>query len=282
MEQVTPRWWVSPPGPDESLRSCLARAADLYEADPGELWVQLNTDDPLPIGTIDDPSCAALLRVGEALGVPGASLRPHRLPDSRSQLAPHARMAICPACWLDDDAAKRPRGYRRSWTHVLRTTCPIHHAPLIIPRDRFKPDLAVALAAQQALTDCDREILNMIENFGTALEASLFRGAPWPAAWRSNPHSVRERLCEVSFSLGASRGPPLIANLSPTPTLAGFVHGPRHYWELREADGWEGFRQLVDPCERRAALWIVAWHSIPGLDQTLSPGWVDMPGLLNI
>ena len=280
MEKVSPRWWVSPPGPDESLSSCLARAATLYESEASELWSQLHAGAQQPAGTVDDPSCSALQRLGLALGVPAPTLRPHRLPDSPALLAPQARMAICPACWDEDDAAGRPRGYRRSWTHVLRTTCPVHHAPLMLPRDRLNPDLAAALAAQAALDEQDREILELIERFGAALEASLCENTPWPANWQGSPSSAREWLTRVSFDPGATRGPPLIANVSAPPALAGFVRGPRHYRELREADGWEAFRHLVDPCERRAALWVVAWQMMPALPVSYSPGWIDMPGIL--
>ena len=78
MDRRNLRWWVSPPGPDESLRSLLGRVADLYESEPGELWSRLNAGDPQAAGEVDDPSCAALHRMAQALGVPGASLQAHR------------------------------------------------------------------------------------------------------------------------------------------------------------------------------------------------------------
>ena len=79
MDRRNLRWWVSPPVPDESLRSLLGRVADLYESEPGELWSRLNAGDPQAAGEIDDPSCAALLRMGQALGVPGGDGQPGRL-----------------------------------------------------------------------------------------------------------------------------------------------------------------------------------------------------------
>jgi hypothetical protein len=151
---------------------------------------------------------------------------------------------------------------------------------LILPRDRLNPDLASALGVQAALDDHDRETLELIERFGAALEASLFESTLWPADWQGSPRSAREWLTRVTFDPGATRGPPLIANVSAPPALAGFIRGPRHYRELRGADGWEAFRHLVDPCERRAAIWLVAWQMMPAVPVSYSPGWIDIPGLL--
>lgn len=274
----TVRWWVAPPGPDESLSSLLVRVADLYESESSELWSRLNANDPHPAGTVDDPSCAALHRLGQAVGMSGAALQGHRLHDTPRQLAPEARLAICPRCWAEDREEGRPLGDRRAWASVLRTLCPIHGTPLVIPRDRRQPDLTTALEAVNALTAEDKQILALIERFGATLEASLFDGVEWPSNWRGNACSARQSLAQVSFNPGASRAPPLIANVSPSPTLAGFIHGPRHYREPNQTNGWAAFRRLASPCERRAALWIAAWRAIPGLETHLSPGWVDLPG----
>lgn len=276
MNRRNPRWWVSPPGPDESLRSLLARVADLYESEPGEVWSRLNAGDPQAAGEVDDPSCAALHRMAQALGVPGASLQAHRLHETPGLLAPAARAAMCPCCWAEDDAAGRPRSYRRAWAHVLRTVCPVHRVHLVIPRDRRQPDLAAAQAQQAALTPDDEQILSLIERFGATLEAALCGGAAWPAEWQGSAVSARRALVQVSLNPGGVRGPPVIANVCPSPTLASLVHGPLHYRGPGEAADWEAFRRLADPCVRRAALWVVAWQVVPDLPELCSPGWIDV------
>lgn len=276
MDRRNLRWWVSPPGPDESLRSLLGRVADLYESEPGELWSRLNAGDPQAAGEVDDPSCAALHRMAQALGVPGASLQAHRLHETPGLLAPAARTAICPCCWAEDDAAARPRSYRRAWAHVLRTVCPVHRVHLVIPRDRRQPDLATAQAQQAALTPDDLQILALIDRFGATLEAALCEGAAWPADWQGSAVSARQALVQVSFNPGGVRGPPVIANVCPSPTLASLVHGPLHHRGPGEAADWEAFRRLADPCVRRAALWVVAWQVVPHLKEFNSPGWIDV------
>ena len=276
MDRRNLRWWVSPPGPDESLRSLLGRVADLYESEPGELWSRLNAGDPQAAGEVDDPSCAALHRMAQALGVPGASLQAHRLHETPGLLAPAARTAICPCCWAEDDAAARPRSYRRAWAHVLRTVCPVHRVHLVIPRDRRQPDLTTAQAQQAALTPDDLQILALIDRFGATLEAALCEGAAWPADWQGSAVSARQALVQVSFNSGGVRGPPVIANVCPSPTLASLVHGPLHHRGPGEAADWEAFRRLADPCVRRAALWVVAWQVVPHLKEFNSPGWIDV------
>lgn len=276
MDRRNPRWWVSPPGPDESLRSLLARVADMYESEPGEVWSRLNAGDPQAAGEVDDPSCAALHRMGQALGVPGASLQAHRLHETPGLLAPAARTAMCPCCWVEDDAAGRPRSYRRAWAHVLRTVCPVHRVHLVIPRDRRQPDLAAAQAQQAALTPDDLQILALIDRLGATLESALCEGAPWPCDWQGSAVSARQALVQVSFNPGGVRGPPVIANVCPSPTLASVVHGPLHYRGPGEAADWEAFRRIADPCVRRAALWVVAWQVVPELPDIYSPGWVDV------
>lgn len=258
------------------MRSLLARVADLYESEPGEVWSRLNAGDPQAAGEVDDPSCAALHRMAQALGVPGASLQAHRLHETPGLLAPAARAAMCPCCWAEDDAAGRPRSYRRAWAHVLRTVCPVHRVHLVIPRDRRQPDLAAAQAQQAALTPDDGQILALIDRFGGTLEAALCDGAAWPADWQGSAISARQALVQVSLNPGGVRGPPVIANVCPSPTLASVVHGPLHYRGPGEAADWEAFRRIADPCVRRAALWVVAWQVVPDLPELCSPGWIDV------
>ena len=71
------RWWIPPPAADETLRSVLERAAALYHWEPQMLWRALNGDNLESSGSIDQPSCHALVRLGQALGMPALGLRQH-------------------------------------------------------------------------------------------------------------------------------------------------------------------------------------------------------------
>lgn len=265
------RWWIPPPAPDETLRSVLERAAALYHWEPGQLWQALNGEGATVAGTIDQPSCLALIRIGQALGMPAARLRQHRVPDVAWRLDPAARRAVCPICWELPTPQQEGLPELRSWTHVLRTHCPIHDTPLCLPVARHHAGTDSTKLA--ALTSDDLEVLSLIETFGTTLEQSLFFGASWPAPWRCGPIQARRLLVEVSSYNGEGAGHPLIANVAPSATLTSFIHGGRHLLQGGVAQDWEWFRSIADPAIRRAALWTAAWMTIPDLPQRLSPGW---------
>lgn len=264
------RWWISPPAPDETLRSVLERAAAFYHWEPERLWQELNSGDLGASGTIDQPSSRALIRLGQALGMSAVQLRQHRVPDAAWRLDPAARRAICPICWELPAPDGQPE--LRSWTRVLRTRCPTHDAPLCLPVSRHHA--GTDASKLEVLTPEDREVLRLIETFGTAVEASLFFGTPWPANWRCDVREARRLLVEVSTYTGEGSGHALIANVSPSATLTPFIHGWRHLLSGEGRRDWEWFRQVVDPAVRRAALWAVAWELVPDLPGHLSPGWV--------
>ena len=265
------RWWIPPPAADETLRSVLERAAALYHWEPQMLWRALNGDNLESSGSIDQPSCHALVRLGQALGMPALGLRQHCVPDVPWRLDPMARHAVCPICWDDAVMGDNEQAELRSWTHVLRTRCPIHEAPLCLPVSRHHAGTDATKLA--ALAAEDLEVLSLIERFGTVLEQSLFFGAPWPSDWRGGAWAARQLLVKVSSYDGEGSGHALIANVAPSEALTPFIHGGRHLSVGGGRQDWERFRRISDPAIRRAALWAVAWMRIPGLPQRLSPGW---------
>ncbi len=267
------RWWIPPPAPDETLRSVLERAAALYHWEPGQLWQALNGEGAAGAGTIDAPSSKGLVLLGRALGLPARQLREHLVDDAPWRLDPNARQAVCPICW-EQAASGDPQPELRGWTHVLRTWCPRHGAPLCLPVSRNHSGLDHRHVTM--LTDEDREILSLIDSFGATLERALFFGEPWPAHWQGCPQSARQRLLQVTFRRSDGTDSPLLANVAPGETLAPFVRCGRHVHAGGE-NTWEHFRGINDPAIRRAALWVVAWMSIPGLPASLSPGWGIMP-----
>jgi hypothetical protein len=266
------RWWIAPPAPAETLRSVLARAAGLYHWEPQMLWRALNVDDLESCGSVDQPSCRAMVRIGTALGLPVADLRPHRVCDAPWRLAPDARQAMCPVCWEQAVARDEATTELRSWTHVLRTRCPIHQAPLCLPVSRRHAGTDAGQLAALSVQDWD--VLALIERFGAALERSLFFGAPWPAGWRCSAQAARRLLVEATLYRGEETGFPLVANVAPSEALSPFVHGGRHRIAATAGrQDWSHFRKIADPATRRAALWATAWMVIPGLAQSLCPGW---------
>lgn len=266
------RWWISPPGLDESLRSVLNRAAALYECTPGELWASLNQDDPEPSGDVDDPSCAAMLRMSRALGVPSMILHSHRSPDAPWRIKPDAGRSFCPECWNADLACGRPRMLRRSWGHVLRTRCSIHGAPLLLAPETWARSSLRPTHSVRNLTPDEDRILDLIEEFGTTLEQSLYFKAPWPATWMSSAFGARSLLVSVSFNLGSTRDFALSRSVYAKGDLSELVYGPRRMLDPLRGPPWDAFRSIGDPAIRRAALWITAWNSIPALPEELSPG----------
>jgi hypothetical protein len=276
MSGNTIRWWISPPGPDETLRSLLDRAAALFECEPQSLWNDLHKDATTPAGDIDDPTTTALHRLAAAVGMSSIDLHRHRLPDAPWRLAPEARRTYCPQCHVDEIVAGRPITFRQEWTHVLRTQCPLHKVPLCLAQVGGVRGWPVSSRRGAERTTTDQSILDLIEMFGTSLEQSLFFGAPWPSQWRADPCTTRTLLLRVSLNLGKERAPVAVANVFPSAGLSTVIHGPVHLMEPVDGPPWDAFRAIADPAIRRAALWIAAWSCIPDLGNDLSPGWIDI------
>ena len=172
------RWWISPPAPEETLRSILERAAALYQREPQTLWRELNESADGADNDVDSPSCTALLRLARTLGVPAIRLRDHRVSDVPWRLEASARRAVCPVCWESGEGRPEAQVELRSWTHVLRTQCPIHGAPLCLPASRGHCGVRTHHIAVRA--DDEKAVLHLIERNGTVLDEDLFFGGPWP------------------------------------------------------------------------------------------------------
>lgn len=272
-------WWIPAPGEDELLRSVLGRAAALFECSPHKLWASLNEEDNRPSKDIDSPSPAALLRLAHALGIPAMALAAHRLPEALWRLVPEARRCYCPACWNENLRAGRPRTLRRAWTHVLRTKCAMHGHPLILAPDTWATTTSRYEHPIASFSQDEQNVMDLIESFGTALEGSLYFGAPWPKDWHGTPQIARSLLGAVSFNLGTERDFPPIRNVDAHGALAAFICSTRHLQEPFRGDTWAAFRAIVNPGVRRAALWAVAWVLVPDLPSSLSPGWFkDLDG----
>jgi hypothetical protein len=270
------RWWIAPPGPGETLRSVLDRAAQLYECDPRQLWRSLHADETPAMEHVDDPGTRALYRLAGALGVTPCRLQPLCVPDTPWRLAPAARLSYCPRCEALALAADTPSMALGAWTHVLRTQCPEHGVPLRLrPEAQFRGGRSSDAPA--APTDgVGRRVLDLIEAFATALEDSLYFGAPWPVGWRIDAGRARAALLSVSFHPGPTRGLPVIADVRPPRELLADVHVTCHHMDPVPAPTWDQFRAIADPAVRRAALWVVAWHVVPDLDEALCPGWLHL------
>lgn len=264
------RWWIFPPAPEETLRSILARAAALYQWEPQMLWRELNEGADEADSDVDSPSCSALLRLARALGVSAARLRDHRVSNVPWRLEASARRAVCPVCWESGEGRPEAQIELRSWTHVLRTQCPMHGVPLCLPAGRSHSGVRAHHVA--ALTTEDNAVLQLIERFGLVLERALFFGGPWPIEWRGSPKRVRQLLIDVTIPDEAA-GYALIAMVSPSSGLEAFVRNGRHLPFGTPRRDWERFRRIADPAIRRAALWIAGWMTIPDLPQSMAPGW---------
>ena len=272
-----PRWWIAPPGPDESLRSVLSRAAALYECNPEDLWEHLNQNDSRPSGPVDSPSAAALERIASAIGMPKSDLMGHELYDAPWLLAPTAREVYCPRCWFKAQHEGRPCSILRSWARVLRTMCPAHGYPLRLAPFQWAADPRRITAEFTAFEANDRAILDLIDRFGHALDQSLFFGAPWPPEWHGDPESAQQVLMAVSMNVNDAEGFPLIKYVQPLGDLGRFVRGPRHVERSAEELDWGRFRGISDPAVRRAALWAAAWTLTRDPRPELSPGWFVLP-----
>lgn len=274
---ATTRWWVQPPRPDESLRSLLNRAAAVYECSPGMLWDSLNADDSRPWGDVDAPSCAALLRISNAVGVPVARLHLHRLPDAPWLMVSEERRSYCPKCWNLDLDQDYPCAIQRGWSRVLQTTCPIHRFPLYYAQETWASGTGRFKFEVPCFSPAEQGILELVQDFGTALERSLYFGEPWPKGWRSTPHAARLLLISLSFNANPRRDFPAISNIHPGGNLSSIIHGPRCLQEPVSRLTWDAFRSIGNPAIRRAALWATASMIVPDLPLAHLPGWFPLP-----
>ena len=267
------RWWVSPPRPDELLSSLLSRAAALYERPPAMLWSSLHEGDSRPWGDVDAPSCAALLRMANALGMRATALHSHRLVDAPWLMVPRARSSYCPQCWNLDLEHNRPHILRRGWSRVLRTKCQIHDQPLLLAQEAWASKSRRLKYPIVQLSANEQGILDLIDRFGTVLEQCLYFGAVWPDGWQSTPHHARSLLVSFTFNMNSVMDFPPIRNVDPGGNLSRLICGPRRFQEPISEPTWDAFRSVANPAFRRAAVWATAWTLIPDLPAAYAPGW---------
>jgi hypothetical protein len=246
-------WFVPGPGPDESLRSVLSRAASLYRTTPQNLWSFLCDPADGSASDVDDPNPSVILRWARCLGVEPSALRAHCRQDHPRWLAPEARQSHCPHCWAEDDEAGRPRGFRRGWDRVLAMWCPVHQVPLrsSLSGQRLSLD-------REVLREGAQDLLRRVDNFGEQLERSIFDAEPWPTAWRGSPQQARALVLVCALNLHSTDEFPALSSLLLPSQMPNLLHGPLHRMQPLRSAPWEALRHLADPAVRRAALWVAA------------------------
>ena len=274
------RWWVTPPRPGETLTSMAQRAATLYHVSPETLWQQLGAGSTTPMGPLDAPSTQGLRRLGQAIGLPPKALVPARLADVPWRLAPQARLAVCPHCADEEAAAGAPPIYRADWTRVLTPVCHRHGTCLRLMSAcaRSRPN-EIGASDPDALSESSQTVLALINNFGKVLEGALYFGRPWPSHWRASPALARTWMLRAALPSGDEPEVVPSHNVASNGALAAWVRGPLRGLSPVHGDAWEAFRSITDPAQRRAALWISAWLTIPDLPENVSPGWEDWNAL---
>lgn len=274
------RWIIPGPGPDESIASLVGRAATKYGLTEQELVADLmgGTIDTIRSFDLDVPPSRVVHAIATAVGVPDKSLFACRLDASPRWLAPSARCVYCPECWAEDDAAGRPRGFRRQWASVLRPICMRHGRPLIrcLARDTEQPSLHL-WGNDPASRGKRRECLDVLDKLGAALEATLFDGADWPRDWSESAVEARRVLLASALNCASQAAFPATSSLMLPTELAPYVHGPSHTFPPQHTPEWETFRALSDPGFRRGALWMAASRTIPGFD---AQNWSNAPALV--
>jgi len=271
-------WLIPGPGPDERLGSVVDRAARLYGTTSGNLLHELIGDREGACIDIDGAGTNVILRIARAIQVSPIDLWRHRLFDHPGLLSPGSRLAFCPMCWSEDQAAGREPGLRRDWARALRTMCSKHREPLRLPR----PSMSGLERAAFSRSDADSNeaealaCLAAIDDFGCSLDGALFHRQPWPVGWKVSPLVARELLCWLCFNAGSEEDfAPVCRLVCPDKALARYVRVPSHPVPPLRGQPWEKFRSIADPSLRRAALWVVGWWACPEWRNEWRPGWVE-------
>jgi len=268
-------WWIPGPGCDESLRSIVERADRFYPGVHEEWcdWLYRHaTLLPERQCGLDDLPARAICRLARQIGVEPKSLYSHRLNDSPYLLSESERRAYCPACWLSDDRAGRPRSFRRGRAGVFTLNCPTHGLPVFWghPLSANFPHM-VGSKAEPPSDLLSQRILRLIEKFAHGMEGALVSGQPWPLAWRGSVHSARALLIRCVANLGRVNEHVPIAYISTPPELLSFIASPRRRIEPLQHSPWESVRTMGPPSWRRAAFWMTAWYVIPNLTPDCKP-----------
>lgn len=279
-EHYEARWLVSTPCADESLRSVLGRAADLYGQEPDILWTGLLGAAQLPPCAIDDPSTEAIDALAYVLAVQPGRLNRLRLPAGQRSLDHGRRHPFCPRCWRADDAAGRPRHFRRAWAKALSLRCELHGTPLVAwhaSRHQFAPRSSDDISLHELLVDGVekqpevRDALAYIHDFADRVARCGDDESMWPSDWNGTLGEALRDLVQVM----TPDGPVESSWLSQTYTSAAlrpFIHPGPSVPEAGGSEGWERFCRTTDPATRRMALWLIGSWVVPSWpDQLRAP-----------
>jgi TniQ len=271
------RWWVPPPAADESLESVLERTYHAYKgirlARAG--WF---ADVCSPPGEERRPLRSAdIVRLAHLLSISPDRLHRTRVADTPDVLAPAARRAFCRECWMADDAAARPRYFRRAWAGTFTLRCAIHDEPL---GWASLPALSIARIPLTSFasrpTGNAAAVLRLIEHFAQALQASLVDNAAWPTGWRLPALSARTLVARCLINLLREPAPTPVQALWPGPGLQVLCAPGRGLPPTCRRSPWEEVRSAGPPSWRRAALWTAARFVIPDLPVALWPDGMGM------
>jgi hypothetical protein len=272
-----PRWWITGPEPDESLRSLIERAVNLYGSEGNDYRPHLSrhaTPYGVSLDGLDTLSVHDVLAVARTVGVRPRDLFMHRLTDHPALLEEHERRAFCPRCWQNDMHQGRPPTFRRAWSGIFTLQCAIHAVPLHWAPNLPAGEVPLSILRLTPATKVGKETLTLIHGFARRLGDALYDHAPWPPSWRGSAFSARALLMRSTTNLGCLPEHLPLSSISADPDLREFVGVPLHRNDPLQASPWEGVRRLGPPAWRRAAFWMVAWYVIPQLAMTFRP-----PGL---
>jgi len=274
------RWWITGPGPDESLRSVVERADQKYGGEREGLRQELvpwATPLDVTASGLDALTARELQHLARTIGVAPRALFAHRLPDHPMLLLATERRAFCPACWQSDRLVGRPTTFRRAWTGVFCLSCPTHGLPLQWAELGQREMAERAMDAARLPTSrrgC--RVLALIEMFARTLEEGLQGRGKWPCSWRGSAVSARALLMRSVVNLGRLLEHPPFVNVTPLPDLAHWIAPPRRRIDPLQSSPWDAVRALGPPAWRRAAFWMTARYVIPNLS------WDERPDGLPI
>ncbi|MDR6935720.1 TniQ family protein [Luteibacter sp. 3190] len=258
------RWWIKAPMRDETIDSVIERASHVY----GGIVLRRGgwfTDVLGAKGTDGIPwESRDIARLSRLLQVPVARMQRARVDDAPDTLVPGQRRAFCPACWLEDDAAGRPRYFRKAWARVLYLSCATHNDPLewaatpLFPMHRMH-----ILRRHLSATDDARWLMDVLDQFAQTLEWHMFGGLSWPGHWRMSGYQARALLCHCLSHLESEEGRSVGQFLWPGPGDPTLYQPRREDVPPWRGCPWEAVRRAGRPSWRRGALWITASMTLP-------------------
>ena len=273
------RW----PAKDETISSIFDRIGALYHMDRDALLASLISScgyQPLNAYCIDwDNPPELVARVLErTLGLEPGALEDHRIVDGAAWLHHERRRSYCPACVRADIDSGSPPYFRRQWAKIHATICQVHMAPLQIwplpvwtwhgrrllsdwTSDDGKGSLCHQLSRwpgrplAEALAGYEIEFSQAVEATGDPLihpdartrsAAKFILGAAlfgYPGMTGGKGSNRRPRGKPIAGLLMATSGG---WRLSSDGSETQIAAGPEN--------GWNRFRRITHPGERRAAM----------------------------